>query len=256
MVHYVAHNQVLLATLYTAHNKVCVLFQMVSLYSADILEAAVPVKKQRKTPVKKSDPSQDPNMELVLDGKSDFTPIKPKKELSEKQKEALKKGQETRRLKQEAKLAAKEAESAEQKKTAESQAQAELEANAKKEAVKEKRRLARLAKKSASATSSTAGDPEAPAFKCGNEEPVVKVKTQKRKRDPDAPPDWFKSYVTKVKEEEGRQSEVKKPKKEIKAEAAVQAQTQWNDGFVRDRVQNEVDSHMNKMYSMMFGQRH
>jgi hypothetical protein len=45
----------------------------------------------------------------------------------------------------------------------------------------------------------------------------------------------------------------KTPIKKAKIEAKETAAKSWNDGFVRDRVTNEVDNHMNRMYSMIFG---
>lgn len=131
---------------------------------------------------------------------------------------------------------------------------------AKKEAQKEKRRLARQAKKQ------TPTPPESVAT-----EPVEIEKPKKRKRKEmdmekqvdqaveelvesnEEPPAWFRKYVAGVKNEE-RELQVppKKPKKEVAKEADQMAQQQWGNGLVRDRVRNEVDNHMSRMYQMIF----
>ena len=69
------------------------------------------------------------------------------------------------------------------------------------------------------------------------------------------PPAWFQKYVAGVKSEEAKQSSVKVPKKEVLQEAKQTAQEQWNNGLTRDRIQNEVDSHMSRMYGMIFNNR-
>jgi hypothetical protein len=66
------------------------------------------------------------------------------------------------------------------------------------------------------------------------------------------PPQWFNKYVEGVKKEEAIQKTEKVPAKQVKQEAQEVAQKSWNDGLTRDRVSNEVDSHMNRMYSMIF----
>jgi hypothetical protein len=66
------------------------------------------------------------------------------------------------------------------------------------------------------------------------------------------PPQWFNKYVEGVKKEEAVQKAEKVPAKQVKQEAQEVAQKSWNDGLTRDRVSNEVDSHMNRMYSMIF----
>ena len=69
------------------------------------------------------------------------------------------------------------------------------------------------------------------------------------------PPAWFAKYIEGVKHEEARLVKTKKPKKEIKQEAKQKAADSWNDGLTRDRVAAEVDSHMNRLYSMIFTNR-
>ncbi|MEG3883811.1 hypothetical protein QT971_06325 [Microcoleus sp. herbarium19] len=78
--------------------------------------------------------------------------------------------------------------------------------------------------------------------------PITSKPKQKRQRknfDPEEPPKWFEKYVQGVK----REQEGKKPTPQ---ETKVEAKTKWDNGLVRDRVRNEVDSHMNRMYSMIF----
>ena len=81
------------------------------------------------------------------------------------------------------------------------------------------------------------------------------VKKMKKNSSDNEPPIWFKQYVAGVKKEEAKISREKKPKKQIQQEAREVAQTSWADGFTRDRVRNEVDGHMSRMYQMMFGGR-
>jgi len=138
--------------------------------------------------------------------------------------------------------------------------QAEEALIAKKEAQKEKRRLARQAKKQ------TPTPPESVAT-----DVTLKEKVSKKRKRPatieeqvdeevgklevtsEEPPAWFKKYVAGVKHEErAMQEPPKKPKKEVAKEADEMAQKQWGNGLVRDRVRNEVDKHMSRMYQMIF----
>lgn len=66
------------------------------------------------------------------------------------------------------------------------------------------------------------------------------------------PPAWFNKYVESVKKEQAQMLEVKVPQKQVKQEAQAAASKSWNDGLTRDRVSNEVDNHMSRMYSMIF----
>ena len=68
------------------------------------------------------------------------------------------------------------------------------------------------------------------------------------KRD-EVPPKWFSQYVQGVKSEEAKVADVKRPRKVIAEEAKAAASQSWNDGLTRNRVQNEIDGHMNRMYS-------
>lgn len=93
-------------------------------------------------------------------------------------------------------------------------------------------------------------------------EEVIKIKAKpkqfqrkaKKLKTDDEAPEWFRQYVSEVKSEESRVKGVKETKA-LKTEAKSQANAAWKDGLVRDKVQNEVDGHMNRMYSMIFGQR-
>jgi len=87
----------------------------------------------------------------------------------------------------------------------------------------------------------------------GSKEPKPKkVKVQKAKKDDTVPPAWFERFVEGAKMEEAQISAEKKPIKQVKAEAKEVAQAHWGNGVTRDRVNNEMNSHMNRMYSMIF----
>lgn len=135
----------------------------------------------------------------------------------------------------------------------------EAEVLAKKEAAKEKRRLARLKRKAdtaldkeidtavkevASERVQSTSDVSVP------QAPPAKVKRQRKVRNPEEPPTWFSRYIEGVKREQSIGE--KKPVKQIQQEAQQEAKTKWENGIVRDRVQNEMDSHMNRMYGMIF----
>jgi multidrug efflux pump subunit AcrA (membrane-fusion protein) len=216
------------------------------LYAAKLKANAKPVSK--KTDLKKKEVEPEPE------------PVVDKKALAkQKRQEAarLKKEQadsELKRQEDEAKaaLAAKEAELK----------AAEDALAAKKEAQKEKRRASRQAKKQL----------ETPPESVTTEPPMIEKSKPKRKRkspEPtmdeqvdqavaqlevkeEEPPAWFRKYVAGVKNEERMHQEPKKPKKEVAREANQVAEQQWGNGLVRDRVRNEVDKHMGRMYQMIF----
>jgi len=81
----------------------------------------------------------------------------------------------------------------------------------------------------------------------------IEKKPQKKPRAvrDDNPPAWFQKYIEGVKREQSHTGE-KKPVKQIQQEAEQEAKSKWENGLVRDRLKNEVDSHMNRMYSMIF----
>ena len=84
------------------------------------------------------------------------------------------------------------------------------------------------------------------------EPPKKRVRKQAPKGEP---PQWFQKYVEGVKKEEAVQKVEKVPAKQVKIEAQQAAQKSWDDGLTRDRVSNEVDNHMNRMYGMIFAKR-
>lgn len=237
-----------------------------TLYSADILDLAKPVSAApaKKGRAKKAEIVPEPDVEepvVVEEGK-------PKRVATEKQLAALAKAQETRRRKREEAVAAKEAEERVAREAAEreeSETQALL---AKKEAQKEKRRLAREAKKLATPPDSSTSSLEDTINRVvhGEDEEREAEEQPKPKRqkktittldstDNANPPVWFKQYVAGVKKEEAKVSKDKKPQRQIQEEAHQVAEHQWKDGFTRDRVRNEVDNHMSRMYHMMFSGR-
>jgi hypothetical protein len=73
----------------------------------------------------------------------------------------------------------------------------------------------------------------------------------------DEPPAWFKAYL----HDEAKRRNADKPKAErakavvVKHEADIKAHEKWSDGLVRDRVNNEVNSHMGRLYSQIYGRR-
>jgi hypothetical protein len=81
---------------------------------------------------------------------------------------------------------------------------------------------------------------------------VKKPRAPRQKKDPSIPPHWFAKYVEGVKNEQASLKPEKVAKKQIKEEAMETASKSWNNGLTRNRVQNEVDSHMSRMYSMIF----
>ncbi len=210
------------------------------LYSADITEIAKPVKKERKPRTKKSTPTEDVQVQTdqptaqPIDkqtGKQTEAPPAPKKEkkpATEKQLAALKKAQETKKRKREEKLAAEPAPEA-----------------GPSAPVEKKKRQKTVSVETMS--TDTRIDHEV--------EKLQKKRAPRKLKDPADPPKWFVQYVSSVKKEESKLSDVKKPQKVIAEEAGAQAKSSWQNGLVRDRVQNEVDSHMTRIYSMIFGAR-
>jgi hypothetical protein len=189
---------------------------MPALYAANLLENAEPVQKEKRVP-------------------------------SEKQLAALQKAQETRKRKRDEANALKEQQQAEEeglKKLEELKIQKQKE---KKEAAAAKRKEKRDAKKQVPT-------PDASVASTQKKKRVAKPKEMVAHDDKE-PPVWFKKYISNVKKEENRASTTKKPAKQVQEEVAEVAHKQWGDGMVRDRLRNEVDGHMNRMYGMIFGQR-
>lgn len=210
-----------------------------TLYSASLMDIAKPVEKKGKK-------------EKVA---AEETVEKP--ELSEKRKAALEKAQETRKRKREEAAALKNAENeAIAAKEAEIKAKEE-EIARKKEEAKERRRL-KKAQKLEKQEQTPASSETSEVCEELKESPEPQVKRQKKvkvPRDDSIPPTWFQKYVEGVKQEEARQSQAKVSKKQVEIEAKNAATKQWQDGLTRDRIQNEVDGHMSRMYGMIFHNR-
>jgi colicin import membrane protein len=229
---------------------------MTQLYSANLEELAKPIKKGgRKRKVEETAPASPPPTEVseVSEPVPKETPveIKPepvetpvheppaKKPKSEKQLAALERARERRRL-------AKEEKERQEQEEAARQAAIEAAKEAKREAAKEKRRLAREAKLLAE----TGLEPipeKGQVIKNRRSRPVY--------REDHEPPVWFKKYIETVKTEQAKLGTEKKAQKVIKEEAHQAAQEHWGDQPTRSRVTHEVDNHMNRMYSMIFGKR-
>lgn len=79
-----------------------------------------------------------------------------------------------------------------------------------------------------------------------------KPRAPRNKRDPEQAPVWFEKYVEGVKKEQSLIKNEKVPAKKAKEEAQEVASKSWKHGLTRNRVQNEVDGHMTRMYSMIF----
>jgi len=211
-----------------------------TLYAANVMDIAKPIEKKGKKAKKleaiaEEAPAPPP------------TPVLAKKELTEKQLAALEK----RKRKREEAVAAKTAEEEAIRAKEEEIRAKEEELARKKEEAKEKRRLAREARKTE--VKQEVSPPTSAASEASDEIPV---KAKKSRKNPDMePPAWFQKYVAGVKSEEAKQSASKVPKKEVLEVARQTAQQQWNDGLTRDRIQNEVDSHMSRMYGMIFNNR-
>lgn len=184
--------------------------------------------------------------------KTDKLPEEPKvkKEMTEKQKAALLKAQETRKLKKEA--AAKE--KLEQEELARKLQEAALKKPRKKAKVEEAVKVeeVKVEEKPKKQKKVKVAEPVPEP----TPEPVPEPKKRKRESKPKSndPPEWFKKYVEGVQKEKAAAGGDVSKKQEtiIKNEALKVAQKSWDSGFTRDRVQNEVDSHMNRMYSMIF----
>lgn len=215
-----------------------------TLYSADVLDLAKPVPKKGK------------GKSVAATTEESKSVATEKKPISEKRLAALAKAQESRKRKREEAEAASLAAQQQEKERMEKEEEKKKLQEAKKEAQKEKRRLKKLEKENVVPT------PPPTEGSCSSVDEIidqeVKKMTEKKENVIESnsePPVWFKQYVAGVKKEEAKISREKKPKKQIQKEAQEVAQSQWADGFTRDRVRNEVDGHMSRMYQMMFGGR-
>jgi len=204
-----------------------------ALYAADIESLAKPVKKVGGKKRKAEEAS------VLQEETPAVTPEPPaKKPPTEKQLAARAKFAENRKKKLEETAAEKlrlEAEVAEKQK----------EIEAKEAAIAEKKK-ARAEKRKASKEIDTAVE------EALTEEPKPKKVKRVLKRDESVPPVWFEKFVESAKLEESKIAADKKPAKVVKEEAKVAAQAQWSDGYTRDRVNQQVDNHMSKLYGMIF----
>ena len=210
-----------------------------ALYAADIESLAKPVKKTQGKKRKAEEAS------VLQEETPAVTPEPPaKKPPTEKQLAARAKFAENRKKKLEETAAEKlrlETEVAEKQK----------EIEAKEAAIAEKKK-ARAEKRKASKEIDTAVDK---AVEEVAEEPKPKKVKRVLKRDESVPPVWFERFVESAKMEESKIAADKKPAKVVKEEAKVAAQAQWSDGYTRDRVNQQVDQHMGKLYSMIFARK-
>ena len=221
------------------------------LYAADLESLGKPVSKAVKGK-KKSAPVEDV-------AEKEPVPEKVKKPLTEKQLASLEKMKEGRKRKKEEWEAEKVAN---EKLIADKQAeitQKEHELAKKKAEQAEKRKLKREEKRKTQEATPSASSTDLAVDQAVEEvleEPKKKkVKKVKEVKDENEPPAWFRKYVEGVSKEKNSITKEKKPVKQIQEEAKAVAQESWNDMHTRDRVQNEVDSHMNRMYGMMFGRK-
>lgn len=203
-----------------------------TLYSADISKLAVPVKKvaYKKQTKKMKSVEPETNQEI--------TPVVPVEEPVKK----------TRKRKAPAKpVAVPETVDEKPKKKRAPKQKSVPEPEPVPEPVPEKKK--RVQKPKAKVVEEMEVDePEKPKRKPKVKKEVVVAETQISVE----PPAWFNKYVESVKKEQAQMLEIKVPQKQVKQEAQEAATKSWNDGLTRDRVSNEVDNHMSRMYSMIF----
>lgn len=215
-----------------------------TLYSASVLDMAKKVTKEKKGKKKVEESVPEP------------APAAPepkeKKPRTEKQIAALERAKQARAAKKEEMMKAKaEEEKAIAEKKTEIDAKTQ-EIAYKKIQLLEKRKAAREEKKKAASIDQAVDEAVKDEIKEPAKEPVKK---KRKVNDPNEPPSWFSKYVESIKKEEAKVAGQKVSAKQISEDAKEVAATHWNDGLTRDRVKNEVDNHMNRMYHMMFGVR-
>ncbi len=66
------------------------------------------------------------------------------------------------------------------------------------------------------------------------------------------PPAWFKSFMADTRVNEAKIVEPKKSKRSVRKEAVAEAAVEWQKPEVRERVNNEQDRHLSRMYSQIF----
>ena len=69
------------------------------------------------------------------------------------------------------------------------------------------------------------------------------------------PPKWFMNYVSGMKTFQNDVAEKKKPKRVLKTESDDYAKQQWKKPDLRQKVTDNVDSHLTKMYRQIFSNR-
>ncbi|KAI8994442.1 hypothetical protein BC832DRAFT_596198 [Gaertneriomyces semiglobifer] len=183
---------------------------------------------------------------------------KPKRVLTEEQKQKMK---ESRERKKQEKL------------EAEAREQAEKTEQAKKEAILAKRREARQLKKQqqqqqqSSASSSVQGDASstdtdaaAPDVEKPDKGKGPAKNPRKRKTSPvngtgdnHKPPGWFEEFITSILREQEEQKGAPVNKRQIQEKGKEHAEVKWHDGYTRERVRGAVDNHVSQMYKMIFG---
>lgn len=217
-----------------------------ALYAADIESLAKPVSVKGK---KKAQTETPP--ESVESGSVGEPEKKAKKPPTEKQLAARAKFAENRKKK----LEEQAAEKLRLEKEVEEKQKSIADAEAVKEEKKKKRAESRVEKRKAKEIEVAVDEAVAEPKEI---EVAVKAKKQraiKPKRDDSVPPAWFEKFVESAKMEESKIAADKKPTKQVKEEAKAVAQAQWQDGFTRDRVNQQVDNHMSKLYSMIFARK-
>ena len=227
-----------------------------TLYKADFLElhgeaVKSTAKKSTTKKTKKDIENVDVNVEErpVTGGKQLPDPVKKPK--TEKQLAALERARENRKRKREDAEKA-ELEAVEVAKKAVLEKEAEL--LQKKLEQKEKRRLKKEAKQEAPTPSSV---DEISEVVDGVVEKEVKVRKPKKAKvvNPsiEEPPVWFKKYIEGHEIEKNTLSKDKKSVTDIKKESKQVASQAWANDMTRDRVNQERDNHMSRMYSSIFG---
>lgn len=232
-----------------------------TLYKADFLELhGEAVKTTTKKSTKKAKKEIE-NVEPVESVEEETRPVTGGKQLpepvkkpkTEKQLAALERARENRKRKrEEAELAEKsEQEAVEQAKKAVAEKEAEIEK--KKAEQREKRRL----KKERVQEPTPSADGISEAVDEAVEVKEVKVRKPKKAKvvteKIDEPPAWFKKYIEGHEMEKNSLSKEKRPVNEIKKESKQVASQAWADDLTRDRVNQERDNHMSRMYSSIFG---
>lgn len=216
-----------------------------TLYKADFLEAVgVPVPKNGKGKKRAIEPETPPvTPERPTESGKQLPVKKPK---TEKQLAALERARENRQRKKEAEKAAKEAElkAVEDAKKAVADKEAEIE---KKKLERKEKRAAKKVK-----VEESVSDELDKVI-----EEVVKPKKVRKKKvvDENEPPAWFKKFIEGQHIEKNELSKEKKPPAVIKKESKQAANSAWQDDMTRDRVNQERDNHMARMYSSIFGSR-